>query len=446
MTHDMTKGNPLQLILRFTIPVFFGNLFQQVYNLADALIAGRYIGVNALAAIGSTGSLIFFVLGWLTGLTSGFAILVAQSFGAQDMKRLRHYLAMSIYLIGAMVLVMTVGLTLVNVPILRLMNTPENILPDTATYMHVIYLGLIATAAYDGLAAILRAVGDSRSPLYFLVISAVINVVLDIVFVLQFHTGVVGCAYATVISQGISALLCLIYMIKKYEILHLHREDMKFSWYSAVQMLNLGVPMGLQFSITAIGTIIVQGAINVFGEAHIAGFSAANKVQNVCTTMFAAFGATIATYTGQNLGAGRMDRVREGVKVTLKTLLVFSVVIAIIISAFGVQIARLFVGGLDTEVLGAARNYFQAVIWFYPFLACIFLYRNTLQGLGYGLVPMLGGVSELFARGMVVVVLARFGKFFLVCLADPAAWIFALLPIVPYYYYISKKVLTNEYK
>jgi len=280
----------------------------------------------------------------------------------------------------------------------------------------------------------------------FLVISAVINVVLDIVFVLQFHTGVVGCAYATVISQGISALLCLIYMIKKYEILHLHREDMKFSWYSAVQMLNLGVPMGLQFSITAIGTIIVQGAINVFGEAHIAGFSAANKVQNVCTTMFAAFGATIATYTGQNLGAGRMDRVREGVKVTLKTLLVFSVVIAIIISVFGVQIARLFVGGLDTEVLGAARNYFQAVIWFYPFLACIFLYRNTLQGLGYGLVPMLGGVSELFARGMVVVVLARFGKFFLVCLADPAAWIFALLPIVPYYYYISKKVLTNEYK
>ena len=167
MTHDMTKGNPLQLILRFTIPVFFGNLFQQVYNLADALIAGRYIGVNALAAIGSTGSLIFFVLGWLTGLTSGFAILVAQSFGAQDMKRLRHYLAMSIYLIGAMVLVMTVGLTLVNVPILRLMNTPENILPDTAAYMHVIYLGLIATAAYDGLAAVLRAVGDSRSPLLF---------------------------------------------------------------------------------------------------------------------------------------------------------------------------------------------------------------------------------------------------------------------------------------
>ena len=440
MTNDMTVGKPLNLIIRFMIPVYLGNLFQQLYNLADTIIAGRFIGVNALAAIGSTTSLIFLVIGWLSGLTSGFAILVAQSFGARDMKQLRHYLAMSVYLCAGMVLVMTIGLEFLNVPILRMMNTPEDILPDVASYMGVIYVGLAVTAAYNAFSAILRAIGDSRSPLYFLIISAVINVVLDIVFVVTFKTGVVGCGYATVIAQGISAFLCLIYIMKKYEMLKLKREDMHFSVQSMGKMMGLGIPMALQFSITAIGTIIVQGAINVYGAVYMAGFAAGGKVQNIVTTVFVAFGATIATYVGQNRGAGRMDRVHEGVKVTQWLLIGSSIILAVLVYFLGVPMAELFVGTGEAGVLEAANTYYRAVVWCYPFLASIFLYRNALQGLGYGFVPMLGGVFELLARFGVVMLLADRGGYMGVCLSDPAAWIFALIPIVPYYYMVQKKI------
>ena len=210
MTNDMTVGSPAKLIIQFMIPMCLGNVFQQFYNIADSIIAGQFLGVNALAAIGSTGSLMFFVTGWLQGITSGFAILVSQWFGAKDMKRMRHYVAMSVYLTFAFALVMTIGFEFANEPILRLMNSPENLMKDIKGYMAVIYGGLIVTAAYNALAAILRALGDSKSPLYFLIISAIINVILDIVFIVNFGMGVEGCGYATVIAQAISALLCLV--------------------------------------------------------------------------------------------------------------------------------------------------------------------------------------------------------------------------------------------
>ena len=307
--HDMTTGSPVRLIIRFMIPMFLGNVFQQFYNIADSIVAGQFIGVTALAAIGSTGSLMFFVTGWLNGLSSGFAILVSQWFGAKQYDRMRHYVAMSVYLAAAFAILMTAGLLIANEPILRLMNYSDDIMPDVKLYMGIIYAGLIVTAAYNSLAAFLRALGDSKSPLYFLIISAAINVVLDIAFIVVFGMGVEGCAYATVIAQGISALLCFVYILKRFPILHLKREDFRVSFESFGRLLALGIPMGLQFSITAIGTIIVQGAVNIYGEIYMAGFSAAGKLQNLIATVFTAFGATIATYVGQNRGAGKMDRV-----------------------------------------------------------------------------------------------------------------------------------------
>ena len=214
MTNDMTSGNPVKLIIRFMIPMCLGNIFQQFYNIADSIIAGQFLGVDALAAIGSTGSLIFLVVGWLNGLTSGFSIWVAQWFGAKKLDRMRHYIAMSVYICIAFVIVMTAGLLAANEPILRLMNAPENLMDDISSYMAIIYAGLVVTCAYNALSAVLRALGDSKSPLYFFIISAVINIVLDIVFIVVFHMGVEGCGYATVIAQGISALLCLIYIAK----------------------------------------------------------------------------------------------------------------------------------------------------------------------------------------------------------------------------------------
>ena len=438
-TNDMTSGSPVRLILQFMIPVCLGNIFQQFYNVADSIVAGQFIGVNALAAIGSTGSLMFFVTGWLNGLSSGFAILVSQRFGAKRYDQMRHYVAMSIYLAAAFAIVMTVGLLILNEPILRMMNFSDEIMPDVTAYMGIIYAGLIVTAAYNSLAAFLRALGDSKSPLYFLIISAVINVGLDIAFIVCFGMGVEGCAYATVIAQGISAVLCFVYILKKFPILHLKEEDFRISFRSFGHLLSLGIPMGLQFSITAIGTIIVQGAVNVYGEIYMAGFAAAGKLQNIIVTVFTAFGATIATFVGQNRGAGRMDRVKTGVKYTQIMILIWSVVMMALVFFFGKYMMFLFVSASETEVIDAAVIYFRTVFWCYPFLGSIFLYRNTLQGMGYGMVPMLGGVFELAARSVIVMIVAGRTSFAGVCLSDPAAWIAALIPLVPYYIYTMRK-------
>ncbi len=437
--NDMTVGSPVKLIIRFMIPMCLGNIFQQFYNIADSIVAGQFIGVDALAAIGSTGSLMFFVTGWLNGLSSGFAILVSQWFGAKQYDRMRHYVAMSIYLCAAFAIAMTAGFLIVNEPILRLMNYSEGLLPDVKAYMAIIYAGLIVTAAYNALASFLRALGDSKSPLYFLIISAVINVALDIVFIISFDMGVEGCAYATVIAQGISALLCLVYIMKKYPILHLKKEDFNISFHSFGRLVALGIPMGLQFSITAIGTIIVQGAVNVYGEVYMAGFSAAGKLQNIILTVFTAFGATIATYVGQNRGAGKADRVRLGVKYTQIMIFAWSIFTMVLVYFGGKYMTWLFVSPSETEVVNVSVLYFHTVFWCYPFLGSIFIYRNTLQGMGYGLVPMLGGVFELAARTVIVMLVAGRASFVGVCLSDPAAWIAALIPLVPYYIYIMRK-------
>ena len=435
----MTVGKPSKLIIQFMIPMFLGNVFQQFYNVADSIVAGQFLGVQALAAIGSTGSLMFFVTGWMNGMSSGFAILVSQWFGAKKYDRMRHYVAMSVYLSIILSVLMTVGFLAANVPILRMMNYSPDIMPDVTAYMGIIYAGLIVTAAYNALAAFLRALGDSRSPLYFLIISAAINVVLDIVFIVYGGMGVDGCAYATVIAQAISALLCFIYIVKRYPILHLKREDFRISFRSWGRLLALGIPMALQFSITAIGTIIVQGAVNVYGEIYMAGFSAAGKLQNIIATVFSAFGATIATYVGQNRGAGKMDRVRQGVRTTQMMIIVYSVFAMAVVLLLGRYMMWIFVSPSETEVIDVAVLYFRTVFWCYPFLGSIFLYRNTLQGLGYGLVSMLGGVFELIARAGIVLLVAGHTSFVGVCLSDPAAWLSALIPLVPYYIHIMKK-------
>lgn len=442
--HDMTVGSPVKLIIQFMIPMFLGNIFQQFYNIADSIIAGQFLGVRALAAIGSTGSLMFFVTGWLNGLSSGFAILVAQWFGAKKYDRMRHYVAMSIYLSVGFALIMTIGLGTANESILRLMNFSDEIMPDVKAYMGIIYAGLIVTAAYNSLAAFLRALGDSRSPLYFLIISAVINVILDVALIIYGGMGVEGCGYATVIAQGISAVLCFIYIVKKFPILHLKKEDFHISFQACGKLLALGIPMALQFSITAIGTIIVQGAVNVYGEDYMAGFSAAGKLQNIVATIYMAFGATLATYVGQNWGAGKVERVKQGVKYTQIMVLIYSVFAMFVVFFFSKYMTWLFISPSETAVVNVSVLYFRTVFWCYPFLGSIFIYRNALQGLGYGLVPMLGGVFELAARSAIVMFVAGRTTFAGVCLSDPAAWLAALIPLVPYYIHVTKKWKKKE--
>lgn len=437
MAKDMTSGSPVKLIIAFAIPIFIGSLFQQFYNIVDTMIVGRFVGVNALAAVGSTGSIMFCVQGLASGLTTGFGVVIAQSFGAKDKKGLRHYVAMSNKLTLFLSVVITAILLICNGPLLKIMNTPDYIFDGAYTYLFIIFAGYIAMMAYNSLAAILRAIGDSRTPLYFLILSSALNIVLDLVFVINFEMGVAGVAYATVIAQAVSAVLCLVYMSRKYpQVMEATKEEAVFSFKSAVKLMGMGIPMALQFSITALGTMIVQSTLNLLGETAIAAYTAAQKLQGLMGQPFVALGAAMATYSGQNAGAGNFDRIREGLKkcmIVLMVTVVISFAIAWLFSGVG---ALLFVGASETEVIQLTRDYFKIASWFYPFLASIFIFRNALQGIGYGLDAMMGGIFELAARAVLIKTIGTGWGYTGVCLCDPAAWVAALIPL--YYYRIKK--------
>ena len=435
----MTKGSPLRLIVLFTLPVLIGNLFQNFYNLVDSVIVGQFLGVNALAAVGATGTIAFLIFGWINGITGGFGIMLAQSFGAGDEKQLRHYTAMSVYLCTAMAVLMAGGLLLANGWILKAMNTPDSIFEDTKSYIGIVYAGIPITIAYNMLASISRSMGDSRTPLIFLVISSVLNIVLDLVFVAVLPLGVEGAAYATVLAQAVSAVACFFYVRKKYEILHLKKGDMKFSWNSAGRLMMMGLPMGLQFSITAIGTMMVQAAVNLLGATYIAAYSACGKITNIVTQLFPSLGITLANYVGQNMGAGKVDRIRKGVRQAQIITIAGGVVCGLAMFFWGGAATKFFADDPTGEIRQIGDVLFHTTAWCYPFLGSIFIYRNALQGMGDGLVPMLGGVFELVTRAAMVTLLAGPLGFFGICLCDPGAWLSALIPLVPVYIWRMRK-------
>ena len=432
-TNDMTVGSPVSLIIKFMIPMCLGNLFQQFYNIADSIVAGKFIGVNALAAIGSTGSLMFFVTGWLNGLSSGFAILVSQWFGAKQYDKMRHYVAMSIYLAAAFAIVMTIGFEALNEPILRLMNSPEDLMGSVKGYMGIIYAGLIVTAAYNSLAAFLRALGDSKSPLYFLIISAVINVFLDILFIVKIGMGVEGCAYATVIAQAISAVCCLIYIIKKFPILHLKKENFEVSFTSFRYLLAFGIPMGLQFSITAIGSMVMQSANNGLGGDYVSGFTAGVKLKQFTLCPFDAIGTAVSVFCSQNLGAGQSARI-------IALGIGYGVFAGLILIFFGRPLSMIFVSKDAAGVLDASAQYLRCMGFFYWTLGILNITRMVTQGLGYSGRAFFSGVTEMFARTIVsLCFVGQFG-YNAICFADQTAWVAACCYIAPTCFYCVKKV------
>lgn len=441
MMKNMTEGKPYRLILTFMIPVLFGGLFQNFYNIVDSMIVGRYIGVEALASVGSTTHLIFFVNGWIMGMTSGFAIMISQRYGAKDEKGLKHYVAMSVWLCVIMSVVLTIALLIFNEKLLRLVNTPADIFGMTKGYVTIMFAGIPVTIVYNMLSAIARALGDSKTPLYFLVISSVLNVGLDLLFVAVLHIGVEGAALATVLAQCVAAVLCLFYVWKKYEIIHFQKEDSHWNGQSVWKLMQMGVPMGLQFSITAIGGLIVQSSLNMLGATYIAAYSAANKIQNLVLQAFPSLGSAVATYVGQNYGAGRIDRIKRGVKTSVILCGSYSLIVMIAAYFFLAPAVQIFVDDPTGQIQEISRQMFQICLWFYFPLGLIFIYRNALQGLGNGIVPMLGGVFELLARAVAIAVLFQPLQFVGICITDPAAWVSALIPLVPYYYWFTHRKL-----
>ena len=440
MTNDMTKGNPLKIFIFFSIPLLIGNVFQQLYSMVDTIIVGRFVGVEALAAVGSTGSMFFLVNGMILGLTSGFGVLVAQKFGAKDEVAIKKAVASNIILTLVLTVFITIIALLVKNPLLRMMNTPDNIFNDASTYITIIFAGIITQALYNMAAGILRALGDSKTPLYFLMVSSIVNVILDLVFIINFKMGVSGAAYATNIAQGFSAVLCLIYSYKKFQVLRLKKEDFKVELSYYTKHLKVGVPMGLQFSVTAVGIIIVQSAINVFGSTVIASYTASSKVLQLVMQPATSFGVTIANYSGQNLGAGRFDRIKSGMKIMNKVSIITSLLAGLVLIFLGKYFVRLFIENPTAEIFTYSQLVFNySAVFFIP-LGFIFVYRNVLQGMGESFMPMMAGVLELIARSIVAFTLPKYIGFTGICLSDPVAWIAASIFLMITYYKKMKKI------
>ena len=434
--NDMTVGNPMKIIFGFTLPIFIGNVFQQFYNMADAVIVGKFVGNKALAAVGSTGTIMFLIYGFVVGMTAGFTVLTAQKFGAGDMKGMRKTVA------GAGILSFVVGALLTILfmafmkPLLILMNTPSDIFADAYSYIMIVSGGILAQMLYNLLSSILRALGNSKLPLVFLIISALLNIVLDLVFIVGFGMGAKGAAVATVIAQGVSGILCLFYIIAKIPILHLKREDLDVGSTIYKNQLRIGVPMALQYSITAIGTMMVQSSLNILGSTLVAAYTAAGKIEQVVTQAYVAMGTTMATYAAQNMGAGSVKRIREGFKACTVIGVVYSFVAAGFIMTVGKYMTYLFVSEDVDIIMNSVDIYLKCIGIFFIPLAVVNIYRNGIQGLGYGLLPMMAGVAELIGRGVVAVIAGAKRSYPGVCLAGPAAWVLAGGLLIVMYYFI----------
>ena len=434
MTKDMTSGNPLRIILMFFVPVLLGNLFQQFYNMVDTIIVGQYLGSDALEDVGSTACLMFLVLGFANGIAQGFGVMVSYAFGAQNEKLLKHYVALAL----ALTFVISLALTIPTVAASRLflvwMNTPENILVLADDYIRVIFAGILCTMSYNVAAGILRGVGDSKTPLYFLLLSSVLNIGLDLFCIIVLQLGTAGAAYATVISQGISAALCFIYMFRRFDILKIRREDCYFDLHTIAKMLFIGIPMALNYSITAIGTMILQSAVNRFGSDVVAAYTAAAKVSTLSTQTMPTLGTAMATYCGQNLGAGKYERIFKGMRQAFYLCIVVAALAAAVCIFGGPYIIGWFIHNPSEEILSNAMRYLYISSAFMLPLAWIFTYRNGLQGLGRGVIPMLSGVVELVSRYLVIWLLAEPFGYTGICFADSAAWLTTgILLIVTYF-------------
>lgn len=440
MIKDMTTGSPLKRILSFCVPLLIGNLFQQFYNLADSILVGRILGLNAFAGVGVTGALNFLILGFATGVCSGLSIPIAQSFGAGRTDIVRQRTAQLVWLgLGISVLIQSFCFFLTD-DLLRLMNTPEEIFDDAYRYIFLVFMGVGATMLYNLSSAVLRALGDSRTPLHFLIAAVIVNVILDILFMKYLHFGVEGAAWATVLSQLASGLACVLFILKKIPFMNLHLSDMRPNWRIMLLMLRIGVPMGAQFAITAVGSIILQSAVNSLGATAVAAISAASRVHNIVAAPLESCGIAMATYCGQNLGAGQIGRIRQGVLKTTVLSMLYCAAAFLFNYVAGERVTLLFLDASETQVLRAAQRYLVSMSIFYPSLAVIFIFRNSLQGMGYSGEAMLAGVSELIARVLVAFVLVSRLGFNGVCCANPVAWVFADVVLLILYFREMKHI------
>lgn len=436
----MTVGSPLGLMVSFAMPLLLGNLFQQFYNMADAAIVGRYLGSNALAGVGVSSSVQFLVIGFCLGVCSGFGICVAQRFGARDLSDMRRYVYHALILTAVISLVVTTATALLTPQILHLLNTPEDIYKEAYDYLFVVFLGIPFIMLYNVLSAILRAVGDSRTPFIFLVFSTILNIGLDIFCIVVLKMGVLGASVATVTAQAVSGILCALVIVKNFEILRVRQEDRRLDREHFVRLIMMAVPMGLQFSITAIGSMVMQAANNSLGSVYVSGFTAGMKIKQLAMCPFDALANAVATFAGQNYGAGRIDRVKKGFSEGVAMGVGYGVIIGVVLFFFGRDMSMLFVDAREAAVLDAAGLYLARLGMFYWALGILNVSRMTTQGLGFAGRTIFSGVMEMIARiTMALVFVPKYG-YDAITWSDQVAWCAGILYILPMSIICIKKI------
>lgn len=436
----MTSGSPAKLIFGFAIPMFLGLLFQQFYSMVDTLIVGKFLGVNPLAGVGSTTSLNFMVLGFCMGVCNGFAIPVAQMFGAKEEHRLRRYVTNGAWLCIGLSVVLTLIVVLACRTILTVMDTPEEIFEYAYIYIVIVFAGIPCTFLYNILAGIIRSLGDSKTPVLFLAIASAINIGLDLIFVLLFGMGVEGPAIATVLAQGISGIICLFYMYRKFPVLHASRDEWKPELHYMGKLCFIGIPMGLQYSVTAIGSLVLQTAVNGLGAMVVAGVTAAQKINMFISCPIESLGQTMAPYAGQNMGAGKIDRIGKGLKSAVLMGWGVSIICFLIAVLFGKQLTLLFVDADETEIIAYSYQFLLFCIGGYCLLTLVNTVRFTIQGMGFSIFAILSGIMEMIARTLAALVVARKLGYIGICLAHPMAWLFADVFLIPAFFWCRKKV------
>ena len=440
MTMDMTKGSSMRLILGFAVPLFFGFLFQQFYNLVDTAIVGRFLGVDELASVGATGSINFLIVGFCMGICNGFSIPVSHKFGAGDYEGVREYVANCAWLGIGFAVVLTALTTWFCRDILVIMRTPDNILEDAYIYILIIFLGIPSVFLYNTVSGIIRALGDSRTPVVFLVLSSLINIGLDLFFIISLKLGVAGAALATVIAQAISGVGCFLFMMRRFEVLHLKKNEWRPDRHKMLVLCGMGIPMGLQYSITAIGSVVLQSATNTLGSAAVASVTAGTRVSCFLACPFDALGSTMATYGGQNVGAGKTERLDQVLKSCILIGAVYSVLAFLIVLFGGEKLAGVFVESGETMIIGNVKLFLLFNTAAYFPLALVNIVRFLIQGMGFPGFAILAGVLEMIARSVAGAVLVPILGFTGVCLGSPTAWILADAFLIPAYFIVRNRL------
>lgn len=438
--NDMTVGSPTKDILKFALPLILGYILQQMYLIVDAAIVGRWIGVDALAAVGASSSIMFLIMGFCNGSCAGFAIPVSQAFGAKDYKKMRSYVANALRIGVVFAIVITFLSSILCDKILGLVNTPAEIHHDAYVFLLLQFLAIPFTIGYNLLAGFIRALGDSKQPFYFLIFSSLVNILLDVILILGMGLGVFGAGLATLLSQLLSCILCGWYILKKMQILIPQGDERTFNNKLISILLNNGVPMGLQFSITGIGIIMLQSANNALGTTYVAAFTASMRIKYLFTCVFENIGVAMATYCGQNIGARNLPRIRKGILSAIRIMLVYFVLTVIIIYPFADEMMSLFVNSGEQAVIDNAAMFMRIANYFYPALGLLVILRYGIQGLGYSNLSMMSGVMEMIARIAVSLWIVPALGFLGVCYGDPVAWCAADLFLVPAFIFLYRHI------